>query len=77
MKRQRIDLDMKVFLEHFRLAVDIDYGSFGTEDGGFGDLKDVDLGRLVHMAAQEEAAHDGKLQGIGLADNAEVDLAVP
>ena len=68
---------MEVFFEHHRLAVDVDHGGLGTDDGGFFDLQDVDFGRLVHVLAQEIAAHDGKFQGIGFPDDAEVDLAVP
>ena len=77
MKREWVDLDMKVFLKHHRLTVDVDHGGLGTYDGGFLGLDDIDFGRLVHVLAQEIAAHDGKFQGVGLPDNAEIDFAVP
>ena len=68
---------MEVFFEHHGFTVDVDHVSFWPYDGGLMGLNDIDLGRLIHVFAQEIAAHDGKFKRIGLANDTEIDLAVP
>ena len=68
---------MQILIEVDGLAVDVHHSGFGSDNGCFIHLDDIDLGRLVHVFAQEIAANDGQFKGRWFADDAEVHLAIP
>ena len=70
MERQRVDFETEVLIKHLGFAVDVYHSCLGANDSDLGHLKNIDFGRFVDVAAQEKAAHDGKLNGIGLANDA-------